>query len=476
MWLSADGDIAVHCGDQVLLGDGWSPAGERTGSQIWAAAAPTPRPGVPCGAQIGQQLQQTLTDLWSWREVGSPIAVIGLIANAYYGAATEWRPAGFITGATGSGKTALLRVIRAAVPLHHFDNDARKAGIEQAIDGRAMAIIIDEAADRANRDAARDLADLLLSVSSDEGTKGSRGTPDGRGRRVELCGLIIFFSINPPTLEPQHFGRLTLIDLVKPSGGVDHRTTHRAAVHFARAHGAELWGRMLASWDRYNAALELFRAGLLVVGCAPREMDQAGALLAGWWVMVREGLPDDKGVREGIGALDGFIRPAADVDAEDRPQLMLQHLLSSMVNLHRSSDREPLGKLIAIAFGDAMQERSPDDARELLTHYGVRVVRRCVRFGQPPPTDGCNCYNCRDHRRFPVPRMSDDAGLWFSTQNPELRKIFSGTPFEGDRWRYEMIRLGSARKSGHSIRIGTVSGHALWLARAELEEPMVNFM
>jgi hypothetical protein len=70
-----------------------------------------------------------------------------------------------------------------------------------------------------------------------------------------------------------------------------------------------------------------------------------------------------------------------------------------------------------------------------------------------------------------VPRVSDDAGVWFSSQNPELRRLFRDTPFEGDRWRHEMSRLPSARKSGRSIRIGSVVGHAIWLSRAELQAP-----
>lgn len=152
IWRDVDGQPAVHCGDAVLIGDTWHDPGARTGNQIWAAAAPAKRPGMPCAASIGCDLRDGLVRLWNWREVGSPIAVLGLIANAYYGAATEWRPASFVTGSTGSGKSALLRVMRAAVPLHHYDNDTSKAGIEQAVHGRAMAIIIDEAADRANRE------------------------------------------------------------------------------------------------------------------------------------------------------------------------------------------------------------------------------------------------------------------------------------------------------------------------------------
>lgn len=473
IWRGEDGAPVVHCGDRVLIGAEWEDAGKRTGNQIWAAAAAIPRPDAPCAASVARDLLDGLTRWWRWREPGGPVAVLGLLANAYYGAATEWRPAGFVTGETGSGKSALQRVIRGALPLHHYDNDTRKAGIEQAVAGRAMPILIDEAADRADRDAARSLVDLVLSAAGDEGTKGSRGTADGRGRRIELVGLIIMFSINPPDLEPQHLGRFTMIDLRAPEDGDDHRVQHAELASFARRHGAQLWGRALAGWDRYVGALERFRAGLKAAGCAPREMDQAGALLAGWWVLAHEGLPDDRRVREGIGALEGYVRVAAAVAADSRPRRMLQHLLSSLVALHRSTDREPLGKLVEIAFGEGDPIRSPDDARELLTYYGIRVVRRCVNGGAPMQVGQCECANCVEGsgRGRPVPRMSPDAGLWFLNNHPELRKLFDKTPFDGERWRTEMLRLDSARPSGRTVRVGKVPGHAVWLPRRELEPP-----
>lgn len=479
IWRGPDGMPAVHCGDAVLLGDAWHYAGARTGNQIWAAAPPTPRPGIPCDVAVARELQDQLTQYWNWSQVGAPTAIVGLLGNAYLGAAPRWRPSSYFIGETGSGKSAAHDVIVAALPLHHHSNDSTKPGIEQAVNGRAMPIIIDETADRANRAAGRDLADLVLSASGGEGTRGTRGTADGKGRTIELAGQIIMFAINPPDLEPQHLGRLTLIESRAPRGGEDHRAQHDGLAHFARRHGPALWGRMLAGWERYNAALERFRDGLGEAGCAPRERDQAGALLAGWWVLTEEGLPSERGVRAGISALHGgamaepgLIRNAADIEDDSRPRRMLAHLAASMIALHRSSEREPLGKLAEIAWGavdlywvDDAVRRSPDDALMLLMGYGMRVVRRCV-FAGGARLEACTCRNCHG-KRGPIPRASADDGIWFSTQNPELKKLFAGSAFEGERWRYEMARLPSAHRSARNIRIGSVPGRAIWLSRAD---------
>lgn len=484
IWVDDLGQPVVHCGDKIWLSGQWVPAGEQTGNQVWAAAPPIVRPGVPCDASVGRHLQQSLQALWRWRDGGSPFAILGLVCNAFYGAALDWRTAGFITGETGSGKTALKNFLRAVLPLHHYDNDTTKAGVEQAANGRAMPIIIDEASDRANPTAGRDLADMLLSVSSGEGTVGSRGTSDGKGRRIELVGVIIMFSINPPMLEPQHLGRLALLELLKPEGGADHNDEHRALARFARSEGRNLWARALASWARYGEALQCFRAALRAAGCAPREMDQYGALLAGWWILTAEGLPTERDVRIGLSALHGgdlsepgLIRTAADVEADSRGRRALHYLQSAMVQLDRTTERAPVGRLVEIALGLDAEEtelfpgdhtRGPVACARHLMNFGIRVMRQCARIGHPKPPDGCRCVACRDRQGRPVPRMSEQAGVWISTHNQETAKLFKGSPFEGDRWRYDLLRLPSARMSSKkNIRIGGGSGSAIWLSKSD---------
>jgi len=382
-----DDQPAVHCGDGIFMRGAWHDPGTRVGNQIWVAAAPTARPGIPCPAAICRELQDGLKLLWNWREAGAPIVIMGLIANGLLGVMPEWRTSAFIIGSTGAGKSALQQVLRAALPLHFFTNDTSKAGVEQAVDGRAMPILIDEAADRANRGVARELVDLVLSSAGNEGTRGLRGTVDGKGRRIEVAGSIICFSIVPPDLEPQHLGRFVIVELLRPEDGEDHRLAHLALAKFARTNAADLWARALTSWDRYCVALHAFRRALIEAKCAPREADQAGALLAGWWILTREGNPDAACVREGLTALDpernsGFIRLAAEVEADDRPRRMLNHLLASMVMLHRSTDRETVADLLAEAW------RGEGWAARLLPNYGIRPVLADERSPRPPDMSG----------------------------------------------------------------------------------------
>ncbi len=461
VWADEGGLPIVHAGNAVMIGGIWHKAGIRHAGKVWAAAAPIPRPDTPCKSAVARELQENLRQLWNFRDPGGEIATLGLLGTAYYGAAAPWRACGFLIGGTGSGKSALLSVLRACAPLHHFSNDTTKAGLEQQIDGRAMPSFIDEASDREDQRGARALLDLVLSATGYEGTRGHRGGVDGHARSIDLAGSIIMASIAPPDMQPQHVGRFTLIELSQPEAGADHRDEHIALAARMRASGGALWGRALSHFDRYMACIRSFRAALGRAGCAPREADQLGALLAGWHVLVDEGLPNEAVAAAGVAALAAFVRRADDVAADDGPSRMVQHLMTTAVQMDRSTDRAPIGSLIACWLYPAKVQHGGSDihvgsdlARRILGNFGIRPIR------------------ANEHRQ---PRMAPGDGVWFSRTAADLRRLFSDTRWGGDRWQYEMRRLESARASRDPIRIGGGTTRAIWVAAAELGFSSDNF-
>lgn len=464
IWTDAAGGPAVHCGDQVLIGGTWRDAGTRTGNTIWAAAPATPRPTLPCDSSVAVKLQDGLRDLWDWRAPGAEIVVIGWIANAYLGAAPHWRPNMFVTGSSGSGKSALLATVRAALPLHHFTTDTSKAGLEAAINGRAMPSVIDETSDRADQrggDNGQALLDMVLSATGGEGTKGHRAQADGSARSFEVISPVAMFAINPPDMQPQHRARFACLDLKKPEAGADNSDAHARLAELARASGPALWGRALGAWDRYCASLSTFRHALAKSGCAPREQDQIGALLAGWWILTHEGAADDDGAREGIAALVEHTPRAGDVAAVDGPRQMLDFLLTKLVQMDRSTDRSPIASLLSQAWDDddptdpnPYASRSAT-AQRILNNYGIRAVSARM---------------LHDNAGRPVPRMADGDGAWFANTNSELAKLFDGSRWAGQRWRLELLRLESARAGPSPVRIGKVTSRAVWIGRREVDD------
>lgn len=467
VWPGEDGRPIVHCGDKVFpIGKRPLTAGTREGNQIWAAAPPEPRPAdKPVGTEIAGRLQTEIGRLWNFRREGGEIAVMGLLGCAYLGAAISWRPAGFLTGAAGSGKSSLLSVIRAACPMSFYTNDTTKAGIEQSLEGRAMPSFIDEASDREDQRGARALLDLVLSASGGEGTKGSRGGKEGKARHIEVAGSILMASIAPPDMKAQHFGRFTVIDLDKAAVGADHSTEHRQLQDWVRSHGPGLWRRALEGWQRLPACAEKFRAALGEKGCSPRDIDQLSALLCGHWILLDNDVPDEHGARRAVEWLGEYIRDGDDVLMQDAAQQLANHLLSQIVQVQRSTERRSIADLIRRVLGEeddgrpelvgtAEESLSRIVAAEVLSQYGIRVIRRDEQ---------------KDRRGRAAPRLAEGIGVWFWPGSAPLRSLFRDTPYSGQKFEYELMRFESARKLKSQIRIGANRARGcVWVSGEEL--------
>jgi hypothetical protein len=135
---------------------------------------------------------------------------------------------------------------------------------------------------------------------------------------------------------------------------------------------------------------------------------------------------------------------------------MVRHLVSSMVQLSRSTDRMQVGALITRVLETPSvieSEVSVHLARTVLANHGMRVIR---------------ANEMKDQRGRDAPRAAHGNGVWFAPGAVELRKLFAGTSWEGDRWIFDLKRLESARQPNLKIRIGSLIGRAVWVSAEEL--------
>ena len=457
IWADSTGRPAVHCGDKVMVGGEWYRAGIRLDNTIWVAGPSQPKPMAPALRTVGQQLESDFASLWTYRNTGSAMILIGILATGLLGAAAPWRPNGFITGGVGSGKSMLLDALAAAAPIHHYTNDTSGPGVTGAVNGRAMPIIIDEASDRIDNDGsgAQKLMDLVLAASRGDGVKGHRGTADGGVRTIEMAGSFIYGAVAPPELQPQHLARITVIDLVKPEGGADSKAAMELLIARCKAQGPALWGRMLACFDAWRDSVGIYRRGLAAAGCAPREQDQMSAILAGWWCLTMDGLPTEREVRSAIAQIAAFVRRSADVAEDDGPRRVVQHMLAQQLQYDGTTRREQVGTLLERAFrsgqdGEVNQDRRV--ARETLARNGIRPIS-----------------DIDDTPNREAPRLSKGDGIWIAPQ--VARQLFQGSRFENDRWRTELLRLPRAGISKFTVRIAGLAGKAIWVSRKELDLP-----
>ena len=496
IWRDQDGAPVVHAGDVVITADGeTSRSGLHIAGQVWAAAPPRPRPLHPCGREVGARLQDDLQSLWSFRQSGGAIILMGLLGTGYLGLAARWRPNGFLTGEAGSGKSMLIELLAAAAPLRYFSNNTTEAGVLGAVNGHVMPIFLDESSDRYNSGGAEALMDLVLAASSGDGTKGSRGKADGGIRTFEMAGVVIYGSIAPPPLQPQHMARITLVELLRPTAGEDNRVPMEQAIERYKSLGPELWARALAGWPRWRSAFEAFRGRLAEVGCAAREMDQMGSILAGWWILTHDGVPDQRGAKEGVAAIAEFVRTADEAATESGPRRAINHILASRVQYDGTTRQDQIAALLAKAFNGGTAEDEPA-IRALLSH-GIRPIMPCihkwrwtklyqptkdrpnvpsgwVRDDSPPADRDCTCVNCVDRQSRPVPRLSDSGGIWLMPQS--LAPLFRNQRgLEDGRWVMEILRLPAAVRSKRNVKVNGVTGKAIWLPREDIDPNLEAF-
>lgn len=456
IWRDAEGRPAVHCGDAILIGGTWRNAGARIDGTIWVSGPPLPRPDRPCGPDVGRAFQEDLQRLWTFRSPAGAIICAGMVGTGLLGAAPSWRPNAFLRAEPGSGKTLLMEAMRACAPVHHHTNDTSAAGVLGAMNGKAMQVFIDEPTDRVDQEGAQKLMDLVLAASGGEGVKGFRGTVDGGVRTIQMIGSFVYGAVSTPELQAQHLRRITMVDLVKPGAGEDHRKEMEALAARMRSDAARLWGRMLAHWPEWLQAEAAYRNTLAAAGCAAGEMDQMAAILAGWWIMTEDGVPNARDARVGVTAVQDFVRVAEDVAEDSGPRRVVEMLMSARVQYDGSTRQEQIGALLERAFERNISGYDVDSvqrANECLGRYGIRVI--CAKDEQS-----------RQGRA--IPRAADGDGIWLLPG--VVRGLFNGSRFEGTRWQIELMRLPTARPSGRlTVQVGGVRGKPFWLGRADLD-------
>ena len=456
IWRGAEGAPVVHCGSDLWMDGAWRRAGARIGDTVWVSGPPVRKPDKPCGPEIGLYLAREIARLWTFKHSGSNMICVGLMATAMLGAAPHHRPSGFLRAEAGSGKSLLLDALRACAPMHYYTNDTTAAGVTGAMNGRAMPIYIDEPTDRVDQVGALKLMDLVLASAGGEGVKGSRGNVDGTHRTIEMVGAFLYAATSPPELQPQHMRRITMVDLVAPAAGTDHRIPMEDLASDMRAESHRIWARVIQSWQRWKMAATAYREALAAIGCAGGEIDQMSAILAGWWIMTEDGEPSPRDARIGVASIRDFVRVADDVAADSNPRRAVAVLLAALVQYDGTTRREQVGTLLSRIWQQYDVNGSFHDATaaaECLGRHGIRAI--CAR-------------DVTDKQNRPVPRLADGDGLWLAPAS--ARALFKDSPFEGDRWRTELLRLPGAKASRFNVRIGGGQpGKSVWLSREDVD-------
>ncbi len=140
-------------------------------------------------------------------------------ALAPFGGALPWRPAGFITGESQSGKsTAMDYIVRTLGDIEICSGmDSTAAGVRQHSRWSSRGIGIEEAGDDSEKALRNrnDFFSLLRQSTGQDAPKAWKGTIDGQGQSFDLEKMFIFAAINPVVNNGADKNRLFFINMVK---------------------------------------------------------------------------------------------------------------------------------------------------------------------------------------------------------------------------------------------------------------------
>ncbi len=468
IWADEKGQPLLHLGGRLVFADGRAErAGIVLNVEVEGATErhvyvrePSVRrqPAKACAPAEIDDLRREIADLWVFRDgPAAAMLALGWCAVASLGAAVRWRPNLVMLGGTGTGKTSLIRVLQGLLPVHAYSNDTTKSGLESRVTDRPGPIIVDEAA-QGDRSGAAALFDMMLPASGGEGSRGLRGTPDGRGRSFSVLGAVCYAAIHPPVLKPEHMGRFTELTLMP--AGRDNKDAIDAIQAKAHALGAAMLGRVIEGFRRWDGNLRAMRAAMVAAGATAREADQVGALLAGWWLLASDAVATDAEAAALVAEAQGFIGGAVAQREDSAGRRVWVMLSSTSIQRAAGNAKVALGDLVRECFeGEAVGDPAGELRRyglkpeELSADDAVKLLRDPWNDDEAKPLGG-------------VPLKV----VWFARQHQELRRLFHGTEFAGEAWWRAMEQMPHAKRSIGNLRMGKAySGRAFCVPLAVLD-------
>ncbi|MCA8934541.1 MAG: hypothetical protein KDA49_18815 [Rhodospirillaceae bacterium] len=407
-WLGDNGELIYHCGDCLWVNGEIILPGPYQQS-VYPAAPPGARPlsdppdsrrvagGVDGPASHLEKIFRTWT--WSRPDV-APRLLLGWVCAALIGGALDYRPAMWLTGEQGTGKTTLENILGRVLTDVIESSDVTAAGIWQTIGQSSLPVALDEV--EASDDNRPLNAVIKFARQAVSGGQVLRGGADHASTRFRARNAFLFSSILIPALTPQDRSRIVVLDLDLLTGTRPPELVPSAA----RDLGCGLRRRLAIMWPHWPARLDAWKQALVSVGHRGRGADAFGVALAA----ADLALSDHDPHADELADWADRLRPdqvQEDEDLKDWRQC-LDHLLTSLVDAYRGGLRRSVAHYVraAMELNCVDNEIDPPEAVEILAMIGLKVL------------DGIN---------VPAPGSPSDKWLLIAHRGQGIERVFEGT-------------------------------------------------
>lgn len=460
------GELILHCGDKIFLDLAYREPG-LIGDYVYPAAERTPRfSAAPAASADGERLMALLST-WRWARHGNgdsdygvdPMLLLGWIGAAMVCGALEWRPAAWLTGGRGTGKSYLQKLVKMLFGRRGLlqAQNATEAYLRQLIGLSTLPIALDELEAQADNRKVQAIIELAR-IASSGGTIG-RGGQDHNPHDFTANSAFLFSSILTPPLAPQDRSRMAMLELEEFEEGDKAPVLDPEEM---AALGLAIRRRMVDGWDRLPETIEGYKKWLAAYGHDARMQDQFGTLLACADLCLFDHLSPDEYLQRWAERLDAR-HLAEKAEDESEGELAARHIATSQLQAVGGAEPLTLALFIlrGLGTGAAIEEGSgADKARQRLEMTGLKLVSSWLvqeggetkrRIGPPMKgVDGRDLYVAVANRHRGLDQL-------FSRPEP--------TRWQGGVWSQALRRLKGAIAK-HNVRIG---GRNEWCVLVPIE-------
>lgn len=421
-WADDDGQLVYHLGDALLV------AGEERPPQshqrrIYPAAPPIPHPAQAGKTDAAQQLHEVLST-WSWtRPDIDPEIAAGMIGVMILGGALAWRPAFWVTGGPGTGKSALQRLL-----LHIMGGeagliqspDATARGIASALGYSSLPVAMDEL-EPGEEGSTKGRAIIELARVAASGGRWMRGSSDQKGASGQLQSTFVFSSILiPGVLKSQDLQRIIVLALNPiPEGAI--APSLRADTW--RGRGAALKRDLIDRWPSWPARLEAWREAFATRGITGRAADNWASTLAMAQMMRAADMPQPDELAGWVAKVSAHVTADLAEVGSDADEVLM-HLLTKVFDPFRRGEQYTIAQWLQVAAGyDHAPAGLCEGAQDRRAAANAHLARLLVKV------------------------VPDEGGPRLFVGNAKaagLLELFAGTQWAGGAWKQSLERVKGA--------------------------------
>lgn len=421
VWPDEGGGLIMHCGDGVLVGGDWLSAGRQIGQHVYPTDYAIPHPAAqPCDSDWVRELYSLLCT-WDWtRPSRDPLLLLGWLGCAVLVGVLRYRPAIWVTGSSGGGKTTIEALFRRLLGETYVIavSQPTESAVRQSLSGSARPVLIDEIEPDHLGTRASQVAELVRVASSADQAPIARGSASGQAMEFPVRAILYFTSILVPPLDVQDRNRLAVLELREQIPDVDTQAAWQAGIDRLAGQAASFRARVLARWPVVAQNRAVVGRTLAAVGYRHRSIDQLGTLLSVAAALLFDQPLWPEKAEEWVSLCPPDESVGADEENNEarRCLIRLQAAPGDRVVEGGQWTRPTLAEMVAMA----VHQRGEYLAR--LRTYGLSVQE-----------------------------VQGELMVCVANQHQALEQVFAGSKWAGGVWRQALRRLREARPSDGPI-------------------------